>query len=170
MRLILAASLTLLAAPAFAQEKPLAKVFACADIADGAKRLACYDTAVAGLKTDEAKGDVAVVSREQLRQAEEKSFGLPNASVSGSVAAAAGKPVKPEDTPDRIKVGLKSVSSASDGKLFFTLENGQVWKQTDGDRVDMGNPPWTVEIKKSALGSFMLAVNGKHAVRVKRQD
>lgn len=170
MRLMLTACLLFLAAPAFAQEKPLAKVYACSDIKDGAQRLACFDAAVAGLKADEAKGDVAVVSRGQIREAEVKSFGLPNASVTSSVAAAAGKPAKPEETPDKVKMAVKSISAASDGKIFFSMENGQVWRQTDGDHVDLGNPPWIAEVRKGALGSFMLSVNGKHAVRVKRQD
>ena len=56
----------LAAAPALAQEAPLTRVYACTDVADATARLACFDAAVAGLKQQQAGGDLAVVSRQQV--------------------------------------------------------------------------------------------------------
>ena len=47
---ILLTAAVLAAGAAFAQESPLAKVYACAGLPKADERLACYDAAIAGLK------------------------------------------------------------------------------------------------------------------------
>jgi hypothetical protein len=156
-------------APAALAQEPLAKVYACADITDGAKRLECYDTAVAGLKKDVAGGDVAVVTKQQIKEAEVKAFGSNKpASVTTAVAAAQGKKV---DAPDTMSFKVTNIIEARDGKLHFVMDNGQVWRQTEADKINgLGKGPWTAEVKKGPMGNYMLKLDGKTAVRVKRAD
>lgn len=54
-------------------------------------------------------------------------------------------------------------------KFIITLENGQVWRQTDG-RIKIRDGDM-VTIRRAALGSFLLQVEGfNRTVRVKRVD
>lgn len=169
MRWLIAALFIAASAPAAAQE-PLAKVYACADIADSAQRLACFDAAVSGLRKDVAGGDVTVLSREQLRQADEQQLGARPSTVSAAVAAAAGKTV--EDKPDvRVKLPVRAITTGPDGKLRVLLENGQLWRQTDDQPVQrLGDGPWTAEIRPAVMGTFFMNIDGKRAIRVRRAD
>lgn len=189
MRALAIACLAFSAAPAFAQEAPLDKVYACSAIADGTQRLACYDGAVAGLKQAQASGGVAVVSREQVAAAEKEAFGFdapklaelarnaaapPPVVTAPPAAGAPAKPVTPAAAPapqplDKVMLTIKSAEKLPNGTYRFTMDNGQVWQQTD--TVDLGRLPkgtMTAEIKKAAMGSFMLKPGDRTAVRAKR--
>jgi crotonobetainyl-CoA:carnitine CoA-transferase CaiB-like acyl-CoA transferase len=156
------------AMPALAQTAPLDRIYACAAIADGANRLVCFDDAVAGLRQAEATGDGSVVDRAEVERARKDAFGLA-ASTSSAEAGSARRPATPE--PDRVSLPVKSVVKTADGRHLFTMENGQVWRQTDNVRVsNIGDGPWQAEIRKAALGSFMLKLDGGTAVRVKRME
>ena len=163
---------------AAAQEAPLAKVFACADIADTTARLACYDSAVASLKQAETGGDLAVVSRAQIQQAEKEAFGLattPTISALAETAAASGTtpsaPTPKAKPLDSVVLAVKQIGKGADGKMLFVMENGQVWRQTDTIKLaGLGKGPWEAEVRKAALGSFMLKIDGRVAVRAKRVE
>jgi hypothetical protein len=59
--------------------------------------------------------------------------------------------------PDHVSLAVTAVSEGAGGKLRLTMENGQVWRQVDTTRLrNVGQGPWTAEIRKAALGSFML--------------
>lgn len=183
---LFAFSAAALAAPALAQEAPLSKVYACADVKDSAQRLACYDGAVANLKQADAGGDVAVVSRSQVQKVEKDAFGLSVPSVTELAASvgpapsalaattAAAKPPKLEKVKplDRVTLTVKAIQKDGQGGITFIMENGQVWKKIDtGSMIGVGKGPWTAEIKKAALGSFMLSLSGTTAsARVKRVE
>ena len=191
--LIIAFAMTLLAPGALAQEAPLSKVYACADIPDAGQRLACFDGAVARLKQADAGGDVAVVSRQQVQKVEKDAFGLQVPSVSelaasiapapssvtpasvapAASASAAAKPPKMEKPRplDRVTLAVKSIQNDGHGGITFIMENGQVWKKIDtGSMPGIGKGPWTAEIKKAALGSYMLSLGGTISARVKRLE
>ena len=53
----------------------------------------------------------------------------------------------------------------------FYMENGQVWRQTDGRRVRIpSSDNLTAEIRQAALDSYLLRINGEgRAIRVERQ-
>lgn len=147
----------------------MSKVYACADIKDGGQRLACFDAAVASLKKQDSGGDLSVISREQIRQAEVQAFGS-TASLSTVAAAAAGKPAV-DQAPDQVTLKVKSITTSPDRRLKIVMENGQVWRQTDDLQVQrLGDGPWTAEIRKAALGSYLMNIDGKRAIRVKRDE
>jgi hypothetical protein len=108
------------------------------------------------------------VDRAEVERARKDAFGLA-ASTSSAEAGSARRPATPE--PDRVSLPVKSVVKTADGRHLFTMENGQVWRQTDNVRVsNIGDGPWQAEIRKAALGSFMLKLDGGTAVRVKRME
>lgn len=135
---IFAALLPVMTVPAFAQTGVQDKLKDCARIADGAQRLACFDALTLGLKP----GD-------------DVSFG----------AAPATKPVE----PDRVSLAVSVLDKGADGKLRFTMENGQVWRQVDTTKLpNTSKGPWTAEIRKAAMGTFLLSLNHGRVVRVER--
>ena len=146
---------------AFAQEAPLAKIYACADMPKADERLACFDAAVAGLKQAAASGDVAVVSREQVAEAERQAFGLARPSVA-EVAGAA------QPALDRVEVTIASFNKQSNGLLRYTLSDGQVWEEFDKSLGKLREIPAKAEIRKGLLGAFMMKVEGRPLVRVRR--
>ncbi len=177
MRIAFASVLILCAAPAFAQgAQPLDGIYACAAMEDSAARLACYDAAVAGLKQAQSAGEVGVVSREQIQKAEKDAFGLQRPALAelvekpAPVAAAAPKAADVQ-SPDKVTLAIKQVSTGADGHYRFTMENGQVWRQTDETSLErLNDPGLTAEIRKAALGTFMMKIGNRRAIRVKRVE
>jgi hypothetical protein len=183
MRSVALFSLALVvAAPAFAQQASLDKVYACTGMADDAARLACFDAAVAGLKTATETGDAVVVNRAQIEKAEKEAFGLaaPTLSALAESAAATAKPMAsttattPAAKPkalENVNLAVKAIDKGADGRYRFIMENGQVWRQSDDLKLAaLGKGPWTAEIRKAAIGTFMLKLGDRTAVRVKRLE
>ncbi len=76
---------------------------------------------------------------------------------------------KQPESLDSIHVVVVSVDSNAYGKLIFTTESGQVWRQTDQNRRRYRQIPFDAKIRKGAVGSFFLTpLSGGAAVRVKR--
>ena len=135
---------------------------ACRAIADTAARLACFDAAAAGLDEAEAKGEVVVVDRGQIREARRAAFGftfkMPSFMTAGE---------KPEDL-ERITATVASAYE-NGGKWVITLEDGAVWRQIDS--ISMRKSPKAgskAEIRTAMLGSFFMKVDGQIAIRVTR--
>jgi len=156
-----------------AQESQVDKVYACAAVSEGAARLACFDAAVAGMKQAQAAGDVSVVSRAQVQQAEKDTFGLgPQAQTSAVTGVMKGAPTPAaaaEAELDNVKVSIVTATKRPDGSYRFTLDNGQVWEQSD--TVTLGTlPRGTIEgeIRRGAMGSFFLKAGNRSLVRVRR--
>jgi hypothetical protein len=169
----------LLAVPAQADpaRDALAEVAKCADIAAAQERLACYDKASATAKTALAATPVqqAAVETEEEEGGVLRWFGL-----------AERKPVtKAEDfgKPPVIMEGPREVTEISStvvefaknihGRSLFILENGQVWKQVDGDDFDVRAPRkdevMKVSIEKAIMGSYSLTIDGQTGlVKVRR--
>jgi hypothetical protein len=159
---IFAALIPIIAAPAFAQEALHKKVYACAQVGDAGQRHACFDALVPDLK-----------------KAGEAQFGAtpapkPSPLTAPVVTAEAPKAPKPATAPtpaepEKVSLSVTSMTRSSNGKLRFTMENGQVWRQIDTTTVrNIGEGPWTAEIRKASFGSFLLSLNGGSAVRVER--
>lgn len=150
--------------PSESRPQALKKLIECRSIADQTPRLACYDREVAAVDAAEARKDLVVVDREQLRETRRSLFGLtlPNLAVFGA------------DSPDqeefsRIESRIKSVSQLPDGKWTFVLEDGARWVQNDSRELAVypksGHP---IAIRKAAIGSYLANVNKQTAIRVTR--
>jgi hypothetical protein len=133
--------------PAQALNNPLADgLRRCAGEADQAKRLACFDTLAATLPKVEAD-----------------QFGL-TADIARKRNPAGERQVAEAVLPGKI-VALRE---AAEGKLVFTLDNQQVWVQTEvNSRIQFAVGD-VVHIEHGAMGSLWLAAEKGRKTRVKR--
>ncbi|MBI1251130.1 MAG: hypothetical protein GC189_06645 [Alphaproteobacteria bacterium] len=173
MRLFVAALAALLAvaAPAWAQapEAPerLQDVYACAAVNDDAQRLACYDQAVGRLRVAQEQGDFAAISREEAREIERDGFGFSLPSIPRLLPRFGG-----EDNEAIETVSLTIDRLQQRGyRTAFYMSNGQVWVQTESTGVRGVRAGAQAEIRRAALGSYLMRVDGvSAAIRVRREE
>ena len=187
------------AAPA--GDTPLQPLFECRAISDDAQRLACLDAAVDALRAQSETGEVVAVERGEIEAAEEAVFGLsvpnlslpslPRLSLSGSESSSATLAEAEALTAETTEAGARVVTRNEDGRitqidrmqiaeieegrygaLTFTLTNGQVWRQTDGTRVQISRrtpvEQLGLSVQTAALGSFFLRVEDARIDRESR--
>lgn len=166
MRILL---MLLVAGPALAQGAPKGSeaFLACARITADSERLACYDRAVGELSAEgrrlaaervaaaeaaakakaEAEARAAAEAAERARAAEVEGFGVPG----GTRPERAGR-------IDRIAAMVTETFTDSQRKLVFLLDNGQMWRQTDGVLVAIVRPGTPVVIRRATMGGFTLRI------------
>ena len=147
----LLAAACLLARPALAD---IDEVVRCAAEADDKARLACYDTAVAKLKTEAAQA-----------QARGKTFfGLPLSSQRAQPEEEFGKPPAPPPEEKEItEISAKLVGWSKDplGRAILVLDNGQVWKVMEYKPLLVSTAgTTTVRIERRMMGGYYMSVNG----------
>jgi hypothetical protein len=125
----------------------------CAQVRDNVERLACYDQAFG--KPAEAAPAIAPVP--------EQHFGFKEKEV-------ARKDPQPavSAAPDSVAAAIKSVDRRRDGKFVVTLDNDQVWAQSEFNSqadVEIGDP---VTVRRGVLGSYLLVTRAGIGTRVKR--
>jgi hypothetical protein len=137
----------------------------CRKLTDNTARLACYDTAAAGLEQAEAKGDIVVVDREQARKVRRQAFGFTLPSL-----AMFDKGEKQEDI-DNTTGTVAAARQNGARKWVIKLEDGAVWTQVDATELfadpKAGDP---VRIKKASLGSYLMVVGKNGAIRAHREE
>jgi hypothetical protein len=136
----------------------------CKAKTDPAERLACFDAATASLGEAEKKGDIVVVDREMAKAARRQAFGfnLPSLDIFSRAEE------QPEEA-DSLTAAVQRAYRGGDGKWVFELEGGAVWAQNDNEglfREPHGGS--RVEIKKAAMGSYFLKLDGQRAIRARR--
>lgn len=112
----------------------------CAQITAPVNRLACYDKAYPPL----VKGDVGAVG-----------FGLTD--------------IKEEKVaPVKVEAKITGISTMRDGKRLITLDNGQVWRETEAKPMVIVKKDSPVTVREAILGTYMLVISDTVALRVKR--
>ena len=173
--LALLAFASLIAVPAMAQGVSTSDVYACKDIAADTERLACYDAAVGRLKAAEEAGEVKTFTREDVEQVKRESFGFAIPSL--PKLAFGSKDADGKDKPDELKevtFTIKSVKKEMDPvrrtseRVRVTLENGQVWVQTDDKKVRVKKNMQEARISEGTFGSYKMKLDGGLAFRVER--
>lgn len=144
-RLLLLAFLSLLPPVSLAQQAS----HPCATVPDPDERLACYD------KAFPPPQETIEAAKEQARSR----FGLDFLKPKQASATPA---------PDQIEGKVVRVDSISGGLRRFTLDNGQVWTQTDDDNRGHLREGETVRIRKAILGGYHLVMPNGIVVRVRR--
>ena len=140
-------------------------VLDCQKIADGAQRLACFDAATAAMARAETTGDLVSIDRAQRRAARHQAFGLALPSL-----AFLDRGEKPEEV-NRITAKVAAASRNPYGKLIVRLDDGAVWRQIDDNEVERPpHPGSTAEIRRAALGSYTMKLDGQFAIRVHRDN
>jgi hypothetical protein len=125
----------------------------CAQIRDNAERLACYDQAFG--KPAESVAAIAAAPDQHFGFKEkEMARNDPQPAVSSA--------------PDSVTAAIKSVDRRRDGKFVVTLDNAQVWAQSEFNSladVEIGDP---VTVRRGVLGSYLLVTRAGIGTRVKR--
>jgi hypothetical protein len=168
MRTIVVLTALLAAAPAFAADRAPPKagqvdeVIACAKIADGAARLACYDRSVQSLSGALSRKDLVVVDREKARATSRSLFGF-------SVPKLAGLFGGSNALVDHIDSTITGARPNINGGWTITLADGSTWDQID-DTALVRDPRRgaKVQVREGFMGSFILTIDGELGFKAKR--
>lgn len=144
---------------------PAANLARCAEIATDTVRLACFDALARELvpqgnterAAPQAVTEAVVESMPETESGNEDVFG---AELIGESRA---------QGPDEIQSRLVGQFTGWRGNTTFTLENGQVWRQAEADRLIYRAESPLITIRRGAFDTYRLsveAVNG--SVRVRR--
>lgn len=126
----------------------------CASVAGAAARLACYDAAYP------PSPDVIEAAAAQA-QAE---FGFDRPAEPLRTPGLTAE----QTAPDRIESQVTRVDHAGNGQRSFTLENGQVWTQTESRSNGHVRAGQTVQLRKGVLGAYQLVTSDGVFLRVRR--
>lgn len=136
----------------------------CRTVVNTIDRLRCFDQASASLDEAVRSEAVVVVDRELAERERRASFGQRRkASELPTLRDAQGNELA------TLEGVVEAANAAGDGNWRFILKDRSVWQQTDGLRFAV--EPRTgqkVTIKRAALGTYKLSVNGQPGVRVRR--
>lgn len=172
----------LVAVPAQAQSARdvLSEVAKCADIAAAKERLECYDAVAGRAKTVMTAPAEAVPVRQATAQpAEEEAeggvlewFGLSRPVKKEEDFGKPPVPTGPKEIKE-ITSGVLELAKNPYGRSIFILDNGQVWKQIDGDITEVRDPSrdekLRVSIETGMFGSYSLKIEGRTGiVKVRR--
>ncbi|MCA8888519.1 MAG: hypothetical protein KDA46_06815 [Parvularculaceae bacterium] len=181
MRLLFAAIGTIAictSAPAMADDRDeaVADIIACSAVRGAKARAKCYDAALPALKSTHPDALALALSRaEEMRLAAKEEakedFGLrgDRSEANEYEAAAFGEAMVAREDDDDDDDEVKSIESTAveigknlKGKIFVVLENGQIWRQIDGDSSTpyipgdgVGLP---VRIKRGSFGSYTVKI------------
>jgi len=150
----------------------------CAKLDDDAARLACYDAASG--RAVAAGAAVAVPASGAPAQSAGSGEAAPAAAAPASPTAEFGltgaailardpeKAAAEERKPTAIEATVTALGQQKGGQLVLTLDNGQVWIQSEAglnSRVRVGDQ---VTIRKAAFSSFVLVTPGGVGMKVRR--
>jgi hypothetical protein len=169
---------------------------ACVRITEDSERLACFDREIAALSAASqpaaiaatAGADAAAAASAAAAPSAKAAAPAPSAAAPAASAAApltpqeemglsaAGirkleveKGIGPEAKPPKeLTAHLASVSRNSAGREVFTLDNGQVWRQSETRARFEAHAGDAVKIAPGALGSFWLSTDVHNQTRVVR--
>jgi hypothetical protein len=162
----------------------------CAKLSDDKARLTCFDQAVAASRPSApAAQAVAPAATKNPAAAGRPPAAMPPAAPAGSGSDPASSSLSPEQTfglsQQRVQqlenngapapsgfsglvAHISGVRQSSYGRDTYTLDNGQVWRQTESEPEFVVRPGDAVTLSKGALGSFWLASSSHLRTRVTR--
>lgn len=166
MRTTILALVMLLAPLASAQtEAELEDLFSCLEEIESSKRLSCYDAAVVDLHAERR----AVVS--SLGDTEEPPLAATENTEANNTQSAVSSSSSSAEviTPGRIMRSVTNVRRES-GKVIVTLDNGQIWRQTDNTNLyrSLRNTIEQAEIKRGRFGGTWIKLDGGRGFRAQR--
>ena len=172
------ATLPAMATPAADALNAVAK---CAEIAGTPERLQCFDTAAVGAKRvlDDARQQAEAEQKPESQESLLSWFGFSPAEKPVTKPEDFGQNVslapKADQPPEITEISSKVLEFAQNahGKSIFVLDNGQVWRQIEGDTTEFyyreKDGPMQIRISKGMMGSFILKVDGKSgSLKVRR--
>lgn len=164
--------LLFLAQPALTAEEALTK---CRHIEEIAERVVCYDKIVDS-RLSTVTSDMDSGDRVEATTVPETtvSDAVPDAqSLFGTNDAEAKRIVETLlaiEQIDEIQAIVTDVRKSATRKLTVTLDNGQIWRQLDSQRLRLKSGE-AVIVRKASLGSYLLEKrSGSRSIRVKRAN
>ncbi len=179
---VVAMACTSASAATRSEQAVLEEMALCADIATEAERLTCFDNVMPKVR--------AALGRAAEEGDGVSLFGLTlweDSDGDGAADVDEGEPTRPEDfgiervpeenRPDApvaeeedarpevitsITAGIVETLTAPDGAYVFVLDNGQIWRQTDADRVFKSRRDTVAIIETGLLGSYRMHFEGKN--------
>ena len=147
----------------------LEAIRACGSIRTDAERLTCFDAISASeIARSSANAEAAAAHNPTLQEKKDAFGAQAIIAREKSHARAQG-----DDDSELNEVTYKLLEAGTNraGKLFFIMENGQVWRQLPADtgkvRIPRKLDDVEVTIKRKMLGSHMLIIKGR-SIKVKR--
>jgi hypothetical protein len=178
-------------APCLASES-LVGLLACRDVTDAAARLACFDREVAALApslsadgsappastppasaapTSAASASAAPASTTTAAKAPahpvldpQQQFGLPERAVAAQEIAAGRRAAE----ATKVEAHVARVAPAADGRVVFTLDNDQVWRQLAAEGDLLAKEGDAVTVSRGLLGSYWLQLKSGRGCKVTR--
>jgi len=178
-------------AAAIAQPVP-ASLEACVRITEDSHRLACFDREIAALSGGGGSAGAASKGTTSKGAATKATASAGAGAASATAPVATTPSVTPEQKmglspegvhklevekgispaeakpPQELAAHLASVSHNSAGRAVFTLDNGQVWRQSETRAHFEAHAGDAVKITHGALGSFWLSTDTHSWTRVER--
>jgi hypothetical protein len=168
--------------PSRASESP-AGLLACRDIANASARLACFDREAAALgpspkATGAAQSAAATLAAAPTAATSaagvpahpapvldpQQQFGLPEHAVAAKEIAAGTRAAD----ASKIEANIVRVAREADGRMVFTLDNDQVWRQLIAEGDLLAKPGDAVTISRGWLGSYWLQLKSKRGCKITR--
>ena len=144
----------------------------CSSIDDASARLDCYDE-LSGRQASEQKPSAA--SSEPAPAAAPVAASAPAPAAASAPAAAPvvddiGSEQLRGNGPEKISAQamVTRCSESSDGRYFFHLNNGQVWKQVKSTQVYFSDCEFGITISKDFFGYKMQPDGEKSRIRISR--
>jgi hypothetical protein len=180
--LVSAAVLTVIPAQADPARDALSEFAKCSSITAVIERLQCYDNAAVAAKMALAAPLAQQQAAVETEEEEESSggvlnwFGLSESKPVKKAEDFGRPPPQRSDAPKEIQEissRLAKFSRNARGGAVFTLENGQVWSQIEGDTTNVRDPRegevLDVTVEKSFFGSYSLTFKQRNGlVKVRR--
>jgi hypothetical protein len=133
----------------------------CALMVESASRLACYDKLAAAT----TGSDTPALLNSSPAPTGEQEFGLEADSVR-QLRARAGLTQAPK--PSQLTARIAVITELPYGRKEFTLDNGQVWRQTESQTTPVMKVGDALTITPGMLGSFWMQTDSRFALRAKR--
>lgn len=135
----------------------------CRATSADAARLACYDQAVGEFSRLLTSGEIVVVDKERVATVKRQAFGftLPSLNLFD-------RDDKPAQLEEITAIAARAYRQ-SDGRWAVELDDGAVWAQTDDEQIDRAPHAGSkVEIKKAAMSSYFMRIDGQRSLRARR--
>jgi hypothetical protein len=157
-----------------AQERPAAleAMLRCRTLTDEHARLECFDREVAAFEAAAAARDVVIIDRKQESETKRSLFGLrlPRLAIFGG-GGDGDNADRDDEELDQLEGVVASAMQTADNRWVIRLQDGATWRQID-DQI-LGRRPRAgskVLIKRAAMGSYMMRLDGQPGVRARREN
>jgi hypothetical protein len=168
---VLALALQAAGGPSAAQHRAPAVVTAleaCQGIENESARVRCYDAAAAEFASARRSGTIRIVDAEDIRRTRRSLFGFNVPRLPFLDGAGDGKG-SDEEEQSSLEGKIMQLRALPHQKWLIRLDDGASWQTTEVT-VRQADPRQgeSVRIRKAAMGSYILSVEGRRGVRAMR--